>query len=283
MPGKRSYVSALPGCLTKDQLRRQARDHAFLPQPPPPPLLEVPHRRTAWADFPDGERDDSSNFAVTTCEQETQCDPFALSFGQANPPSSGQFLDTINQALKIIELQCQRPDLSFPIRNSVTPRTISLDSLVPSPSCVAPPLGDAIMCNEPCAEWHTLVARPSETRCFGDDEMPRHNDSINALPEHFNIAADDNVGPFTPAQNIVLDREINATVMKVLDPLMDMIIAKVVVLIENNVKTAIEPVCHDLSCRLDALQGEQTAIAADIRSQIKDICFSINLFLHRFE
>ena len=33
MPGKRSYVSAVPGCLTPQQLRRQARDRAFLPQP----------------------------------------------------------------------------------------------------------------------------------------------------------------------------------------------------------------------------------------------------------
>jgi len=266
MPGKRSYFSAVPGCLTTQQLRRQARDLAFLPPPPPPPPSapwKLRRRFPAWADFP--ERDDSSDFAATTCEQETQCDPIALSFGQANPPSSGQFLDTINQALKIIELQCQRPDLppSSPIGNSVAPWTISLESLVPTPSSVAPPHGEDKMFGEPCAEWHTLEARPSETSCFGEDEILKHNDGINALPEHFNIAADDAEGPFTPAQNIVLDREINATVMKILDPLIDMIIAKVVALIETNVKTAIDPICHDFSCRLDALQGELTAIAAE--------------------
>jgi len=57
-------------------------------------------------------------------------------------------------------------------------------------------------------------------------------DGIDDLPKHFNIAADDAVGPFTPAQNSISDRQINAIVMKVLDPLIDVIIAKVVVLIE---------------------------------------------------
>ena len=64
--------------------------------------------------------------------------------------------------------------------------------------------------------------------------------------------------PFTAAQHIILDRDINATVMKILDPFIDMIIAKVVVLIETKVKTTIDPICNDLSCRLDALQGERS-------------------------
>ena len=89
MPGKRSWVNAVPGSMTPDQLRRQARDRPFLPQPPPPPLPEAP-RRTAWEDM------------VDTCECATQCDPpFAAE--QAEPPLSGKFLDTINRALGIIE------------------------------------------------------------------------------------------------------------------------------------------------------------------------------------
>ena len=48
MPGERSYVSALPGSLTQEQVRRQARDRAYLPQPPPPPLLEVPLPGKTW-------------------------------------------------------------------------------------------------------------------------------------------------------------------------------------------------------------------------------------------
>ena len=50
MPGKRSYVSAVPGTLTQAQLRRQERDRPFLTQPPPPPPLDVPGRRPLWAD-----------------------------------------------------------------------------------------------------------------------------------------------------------------------------------------------------------------------------------------
>ena len=83
---KNKYVSAVPGCMTQDQMRRQARDRGFLPQPPPPPLLEVPRRRSAWADFPIGlEFDDS---VVTTIERATQCDPTCLS-ETVEPPLSG--------------------------------------------------------------------------------------------------------------------------------------------------------------------------------------------------
>ena len=51
MPGKRSYVSAVPGTLTQAQLRRQERDRPFLPLPPPPPPVDVPGRRPLWTDF----------------------------------------------------------------------------------------------------------------------------------------------------------------------------------------------------------------------------------------
>ena len=92
MPGKRSYVNAVSGCLTPDQLRRQARDRAFLPQPPPPPLSEAP-RYSAWEDI------------VDKCDCATQCCDPAFSAVQADPPLCGKFLDTINRALAIIELQ----------------------------------------------------------------------------------------------------------------------------------------------------------------------------------
>ena len=91
MPGKRSWVNAVPGSMTPDQLRRQARDRQFLPQPPPPPLPEAP-RRTAWEDM------------VDTRDCATQCDP-SIAAEQADPPLSGKILDTINRALGIIELQ----------------------------------------------------------------------------------------------------------------------------------------------------------------------------------
>ena len=78
MTGKRSYVSAVPGCLTQSQLRRQARDRMFLPQPPPPPILDAPRRRSAWADFPIGLEDDDPAVTmkdiVDKSDCATQCD-----------------------------------------------------------------------------------------------------------------------------------------------------------------------------------------------------------------
>ena len=139
MPGKRSYVNAVSGCMTQDQLRRQARDRAFLPQPPPPPLSEVP-RYSAWADI------------VDKCDCATQCQPAftdvrpSFPAAQAEPPLSGNYLDTINRALGIIEIQSRLLAAPLP------PRTISLDGPLPSSECaletllvdpVSLPLNDA--------------------------------------------------------------------------------------------------------------------------------------------
>ena len=94
MPGKRSYVNAVSGCLTPDQLRRQARDRVFLPQPPPPPLSEA-LRYSAWEDI------------VDKCDCATQCCDPTFPAAQVEPPLSGVYLETINRALGIIELQCR--------------------------------------------------------------------------------------------------------------------------------------------------------------------------------
>ena len=268
MPGKRSYVNARPGCLTQEQLRRQERDRAFLPQPPPPPLPKAP-RRSAWEDL------------VDTCESATQCDP-PIAAEQAEPPLSGKFLDTINRALGIIELQF-RPCLDAvealpkqPIRQLLLEPLISLP-LVEAPLTLseticmppAPLLVDAPLALKEVIYYqdHRLA-----TGCYyiGEEE---NNDGINALPEHFDTAADDAEGPFTPAQNIVLDREINATVMKILDPLIDMIIAKVVVMIETNVKTAIDPILDlvgDVGAR-GVLMGAESVPASTCSVGSRDV------------
>ena len=47
----------------------------------------------------------------------------------AGQPSNADYLATINKALQIIELHCQKP------------RTISLDAMVPTPASVAPQIG----------------------------------------------------------------------------------------------------------------------------------------------
>ena len=139
MPGKRSYVNAVTGCLTPAQLRRQARDRAFLPQPPPPPLSEAP-RYSAWED------------TVDKCDCATQCCDLAFSAEQADPPLSGKFLDTINRALAIIELQFR---LGHPCPGAGVPqleaqpkqpvRQLLLETLIGDPGCtpVSPPLEDA--------------------------------------------------------------------------------------------------------------------------------------------
>jgi len=138
MPGKRSWVNAVTGSMTPDQLRRQARDRPFLPQPPPPPLPEAP-RRSAWEDMGD------------TRDCATQCDP-AFTAEQADPPLSGKFLDTINRALAIIELQ-YRPGLPCPgagapqleAQPKQPVRQLLLETLIVDTGCthVSPPLDDA--------------------------------------------------------------------------------------------------------------------------------------------
>ena len=106
MPGKRSYVNAVSGSMTPDQLRRQARDRAFLPQPPPPPLY------SAWEDI------------IDKCDSATQCDlaftaerPI-FSAAQAEPPLSGDYLKlyiyTITRTLGIIALQSRLLAASAP-------------------------------------------------------------------------------------------------------------------------------------------------------------------------
>ena len=135
MPGKRSYVNAVSGCMTQDQIRRQARDRAFLPQPPPPPLSEAP-RHSAWADI------------VDRCDCATQCDPVFAAM-PADPPLSGKFLDTINRALGIIELQyrpcpdaCASPIEAQPKQPI---RQLLLEPLIADFGCTPgfPPLDDA--------------------------------------------------------------------------------------------------------------------------------------------
>ena len=115
MPGKRSYVNAVSGCLTPDQLRRQARDRVFLPQPPPPPLSEAP-RYSAWEDI------------VDKCDCATQCCDPTFPAAQVEPPLSGSYLETINRAFGIIELQSRLLAAPLP------PRPISLDAFCPLPS-----------------------------------------------------------------------------------------------------------------------------------------------------
>ena len=72
-----------------------------------------------------------------------------------------------------------------------------------------------------------------------------------------NFAAEDNdeeaaeEGPSTAAQYLVLDRDIDVTVGRILDPLVDMIIAKVHTMIANNVQSVMDPICYVLSSRLD--------------------------------
>ena len=107
----------MPGTLTPDQVRRQARDRAFLPQPPPPPLYP------AWEDI------------IGKCDAGTQYDlaftaerPI-FSAAQAVPPLSGDYLDTVNRALGIIALQSRLLTAPLP------PRTISLESMLPSSEC----------------------------------------------------------------------------------------------------------------------------------------------------
>jgi hypothetical protein len=173
MPGKRSYVSAVPGCLTPQQLRRQARDRAFLPPPPPPPLIKAPRRFAAWEDLPIGDE----HSKVFTTEQDVLCDP-CLFLEQADPPSSGQFLAAIDRAPNIIELQCEKQDPQ-------PTRTISLDALVPTPVSVAQPNASADASAEIIVSLEKRIASLQTTVCQNSKHIPIfENNSPTPSPDN---------------------------------------------------------------------------------------------------
>ena len=84
--------------------------------PPPPPLpvgveLKRQQTRSDWNELGDEESLETEVVTQTAAGQ----------------PSNADYLATINKALQIIELHCQKP------------RMISLDAMVPAPASVAPP------------------------------------------------------------------------------------------------------------------------------------------------
>ena len=301
MTGKRSYVSAVPGCLTQSQLRRQARDRLFLPQPPPPPILDAPRRRSAWADFPIGLEDDDP--AVTTTERATQCDlpcPSEI----VEPPLSGLYLDTINRALGIIEKQCQPANAPVPppplecvdlwnakelgcLPESVVfvesvvldedvslPSTISLDDLIPYLPFSASEsfyIGD----DSDSADTEVRFAEADiEEKCIEAELKDAEEDArrgAQAMCEEADIK--DAPGLFTAAQNSELNRIINASIMVTLDPFIDLIIGKVQTLITNEMQTSFEPVCCDLRSQINVLQNEFFFKRAPVQVRMKRYCF----------
>jgi hypothetical protein len=81
---------------------------------------------------------------VDTCECATQCDaPFAAE--QAEPPLSGKFLDTINRALGIIELQFRPCPGAVEALPKQPIRQLLLEPLIVDSGCTPgfPPLDDA--------------------------------------------------------------------------------------------------------------------------------------------
>ena len=82
------------------------------------------------------------------CDCATQCDPVFTAV-QADPPWSGKFLDTINRALGIIELQYRPcPDAGAPPLEAQPKqpiRQLLLEPLIVDPGCTpgSPPLDDA--------------------------------------------------------------------------------------------------------------------------------------------
>ena len=297
MPGKRSWVNAVPGSMTPDQIRRQARDCSFLPQPPPPPLPKAP-RRTAWEDV------------VDTCETATQCDsPFAAVQGE--PPLSGKVLDTINRALGIIELQ-SRPCPASPIevQPKQTIRQLLLEPLIVDFGCTPgfPPLDDAPftkteISNSSClppaplledaplalkeVSYYANTEQLTGSFYIGDDYATsaytaaleeriakldfdyeliilgniQIDKRVSALENEVGdeggdvaAAADVDQAPFSAAQLLALGRDINSTVMEILEPMIDLVIGKVEVLVETNVKNMLAPVCMELNCRIDAME-----------------------------
>ena len=61
--------------------------------------------------------------------------------------------------------------------------------------------------------------------------------------------------PFSPAQLAVLNKDINTAVSTYLDPLLDILIAKVNLLTESNVQNTIGPICKVLNSRLDLIEA----------------------------
>ena len=133
MPGKRSYINAKPGCLTTQQLHRQARDLAYTSPPPPPP--PGTRSKAPWADFEDNDCGFLQFEAPTIgSDFSCQCDlPADLHppLAPPAPPQSGQALELLGQALNIITLQCA-PERSKPIFQPLT-----LEKLI------APPLSES--------------------------------------------------------------------------------------------------------------------------------------------
>ena len=335
MPGKRSYVSAVPGCLTQDQLRRQARDRAFLPQPPPPPLLDVPRRRSAWADFPIGLEDD--DHVVTTNERATQCDLPCRS-ENAEPPLSGLYLDTLNRALGTIEIQCQPAIAPAPppplecvdvwndnelacLLESVVlsdsdvldkdvsmPTTISLADLIPYFSCIAPEsfyIGDdsesadsELRSAEADIEEKSIEAElkdaeeearrgaqaDTEEEC-NEAELKDTEEEARRGAQAMCAEADikDAPGLFTAAQNSELNRIINASILVILDPFIDLVIGKCQTFVTTQVQNAFEPVCDDLRHQIKALQNESFYKQVPVHVRLKRYCFKrsdIGKFAH---
>lgn len=85
-----------------------------LPPPPPPPVGVELNRQQIRRDW--NELGDEASLETEVVTQTA-----------AGQPSNADYLATINKALQIIELHCQKP------------RMISLDAMVPAPASVAPP------------------------------------------------------------------------------------------------------------------------------------------------
>ena len=78
--------------------------------------------------------------------------------------------------------------------------------------------------------------------------------SSDTLAEPGPCEADDKP-PFSPAQLAALSKDINIAVSTYLDPLLDMLIAKVNFLTDSNVQNTIGPICKVLNCRLDVIEA----------------------------
>ena len=80
-------------------------------------------------------------------------------------------------------------------------------------------------------------------------------------------------GPFTAAQNSELDRIMNTSIMKILDPFIDLVICKCQTFVTTQVQNAFEPVCDDLRHQIKALQNEFFYKQAPVHVRLKRYCF----------